>query len=326
MQIPELPSLNALVLLWLLLRMSAESTVSFNSKQLLLQSKTNLCKVSLQWLQQSTTIGKNAQSITPWVKSYWLTLPRRKISGLRLKLLLHVLQTYQRGQTVSLPKREKLSNLTLLAFLRTVSHGGLLTYRKCLLKDKLYPALSLPSRAACSRPLICLLLNQSPPDVGTWLLCPRLEMTRLSLMKSMMRRNLRKSTCAHALVYSPASRYGTENTHLSLAWCMVILTLLTIVTSTFLPMLSRKSMSTSRFLQPRLLAWQLSLSRTQILKWTVKLSQLVTLLLLLQLQMSTLLISILSVYLLVLETDLTSGASSRLRAGMIPLHHRLRIH
>ena len=141
----------------------------------------------------------------------------------------------------------------------------------------------------------------------------------------MMRRNLRRSTCVHAVVYSLASRYGTANTHLSLAWCMVISLLPTIATSTLLPMQSRKSMSTSRYLRPRLLAWQLSSSRTRILQWTVKLSQLVTLLLLLQLQMSTLLISILSVYLLALVTDLISGASRRLRAGMIPLHPRLRI-
>ena len=150
-------------------------------------------------------------------------------------------------------------------------------------------------------------------------------MTRPLQTKSLVRRNLRRSTCALSTVFSRASRYGTVNTPLLLDWCMVISALPIIATSTFLPIQSRKSMSTSSFLHPKLSAWQLSSSHTQILQLTVKLSQPVTLLMWLQLLELPLSISISSLYLTALEANMISGASQRTRTGMTPSHHRLRI-
>lgn len=140
---PVLPSQHVLVLHYRLQQLSAELTVKSVNRLPLLLYKTPNWQSSLKWSQQLTTIGRSAQSITPWVKSYWLTLMTKRSSGLRLPKLLRVLPTFLNGQTMFRPKREKLSHLTLPAFPRTVSHGGRATHRQCLMKDKLYPTLSL---------------------------------------------------------------------------------------------------------------------------------------------------------------------------------------
>ena len=155
--------------------------------------------------------------------------------------------------------------MTLLAFPRTVSHGGQPTQRRCLTKEQLWQdsTLSLPSLQTCSQQLTCLPLHLLP-DAETCLLWQKLEMTRQSHPKSLTRRHLRRSTCALSTVFSLASRYGTVNTPLLLERCMVTSALPTIATSTFLLIQSRKSISTSSFLHPKLSAWRLSSSHTQI--------------------------------------------------------------